>query len=297
MSQWKYSVFPLGAILIWACNTIVSKLSAGLIAPEAISFYRWVVAGIVMSPFMLRPVWAARARYLPYWKQIATLTLLGMVLFQSLAYFAAATSTATSMGVISSLLPLTTVLLSSLVMRERPTIGMIVGGMISFYGILVLLSKGHPDVLLHQGVVIGDVFMLLATISYSLYGIFLRKWALPISAWHLLYLQVIMAIVLLFPGFILGEQSPLTAANIPLVLFAGIAASIVSQILWMRSIAYLGASRSGMFMNLFPIFTVIIAVIGLGETLHWYHIVGGIITIGGVLLAQLIKKPIGFPKK
>jgi drug/metabolite transporter (DMT)-like permease len=297
MTQWKYSVFPLGAILIWAGNTVVSKLSAGLIAPEAISFYRWLLAGLLMTPFLIRPVWQARHIYRPYWKHIAALTLLGMVLYQSLAYFAAATSTATSMGVIASLLPLLTVLLSTIFMKEPPTIGMIGGGLLSLYGIVILISNGQPGILLDHGVVFGDLLMLIATIAYSLYGVLLRKWALPIPPWHLLYLQVILAIVMLFPGFYFGQHSPVTMANLPLVLYAGIAASIGSQILWMRSVAYFGASRSGMFMNLFPIFTVIIAVVALGESVHWYHIVGGGITLIGVLLAQLLKKQIVFKRR
>ena len=297
MTQWKYSVFPLGAILIWAGNTVVTKSSAGVITPEAIAFYRWVLAGILLTPFLAKPVWQARAIYCRYWKHIAALTLLGLVLYQSLAYFAASTSTATSMGVIASLLPLLTVLLSTVFMKEPPTVGMLFGGLLSLYGIVLLISNGQPGVLLEHGIVIGDLLMLIATVAYSLYGVMLRKWALPIPPWHLLYLQVLFAIVMLFPGYLMGEHSPVTMANLPLLLYAGIAASIGSQILWMRSVAYFGASRSGMFMNLFPIFTVMIAVVVLGESVHWYHIVGGGITLVGVLFAQLLKKEITFKRK
>ncbi len=296
MTQWKYCIFPLGAILIWAGNMVVSKASAGLIAPEAISFYRWLLAAVLMSPFLLKPVWQARAVYLHYWKQVCVLALLGMVLYQSLAYFAAATSTATSMGVIASLLPLLTVLFSAVLMKEITTVGMLFGGILSLYGILILISSGHPGILLEHGVAYGDLLMLMASMSYSLYGVLLRKWALPIPVWHLLYLQIILAVVMLLPGFIMGQHSPVTMANLPLLLYAGIAASIGSQILWMRSVAYWGASRSSMFMNLMPIFTVIIAVVTLGESVHWFHVVGGGITLTGVLIAQLLKKQIVFKR-
>lgn len=46
-------LFPLGAVLIWAVNSIVSKLSVGVITPEAISFYRWMLALLVLTPFVL----------------------------------------------------------------------------------------------------------------------------------------------------------------------------------------------------------------------------------------------------
>lgn len=280
--QYKYIGFPLGAVLIWAGNTVISKMSAGVIAPEDISFYRWVLAAILMSPFLAKPTWERRRQIKPYLGKIITLALLGMVMYQSLAYFAAATSTATSMGMIASLLPLLTLLLSSLFLGEPPTIGTLLGGILSLFGLAILIGKGHPVQLFENGVVVGDLLMLVATISYALYGVLLRRWALPFKTWQLLYLQVLTAVVLLFPGFAMGPHSPLTADNLPLVLYAGIAASIVSQFLWMRGVGHLGASHSAVFMNLFPIFTVIIAVVALGETLHGYHAVGGGITLLGV---------------
>ena len=101
----KYLSFPLIAILIWAFNTIVSKLSAGAIDPGVISFDRWLLAGLVMTPFMVQKVWANRAAVVSYLPKIIVFSFLGMVLFQSLAYYAAASTSATNMGLIGSLMP------------------------------------------------------------------------------------------------------------------------------------------------------------------------------------------------
>jgi len=101
-----------------------------------------------------------------------------------------------------------------------------------------------------------------------------------------------VAVALLLPLCLAAPYSPVTAANLPLLLYAGIAASIISQILWMNGIAHLGATHSTMFMNLSPIFTVIIAMVVLDEALHSYHAVGGGITLAGVVLAQVIKRRI-----
>ena len=290
--QLKHSIFPISAVLIWAGNTIISKMSAGVIDPAAISFYRWLLAGLLMTPFLLRPVWAQRHRIRPYSLKITVLALFGMVLYQSLAYFAAATSSATSMGMIASMMPLLTLLLSSLFLREPPGWGTLLGGVLSLLGLMILIGKGQPLQLFTHGVVFGDLLMLLATIAYALYGVLLRRWALPIAPWHLLYLQIWIAVVLLLPSYLMATHTPLTAASLPLILYAGIAASIVSQKLWMTGIVRLGANQASMFMNLMPIFTVVIAMLVLDESLHGYHIVGGGITLAGVLLAQLLKQKI-----
>ncbi|WP_288393107.1 DMT family transporter [uncultured Herbaspirillum sp.] len=288
--SYKSLCFPLGAVLIWAGNTVISKMSAGVIAPEDISFYRWVLAAMLMSPFLARPTWAARAQIRPHLGKILVLALLGMVLYQSLAYFAAATASATSMGIISSLMPLMTLVLSIKLLAEPPTVGTLAGGILSLFGLAVLIGRGHPLALFEQGVVAGDLLMLAATVAYGLYGVMLRRWALPLRTWQLLYLQVLMATLLLFPGFLLGHHSPITRANLPILLYAGIGASIISQFLWMRGVVHLGASRCAIFVNLMPIFTVIIAVLALGESLHGYHALGGSITLVGVMLAQVFKQ-------
>jgi len=193
-------------------------------------------------------------------------------------------------GMIASLMPLLTLLLSSLFLREAPGLGTVCGGLLSLFGLLILIGQGHPMQLFENGVVPGDFLMLLATVAYALYGVLLSKWSLPIPSWQLLYLQTLVAVVLLVPGFVLAPSSPITAANLPLILFAGIAASILSQILWMRGVAHLGPNRATMFMNLFPVFTVIIAVVALGESLHAYHALGGGITLFGVILAQTLNQ-------
>ena len=53
-------LYPLLAVLIWAANTIVSKAAAGVVDPAAISFYRWLLAAIVLTPFCARPLWRPR---------------------------------------------------------------------------------------------------------------------------------------------------------------------------------------------------------------------------------------------
>ncbi|WP_244062225.1 DMT family transporter, partial [Aeromonas caviae] len=101
-------LFPLLAILIWAANTVVSKAAAGVLDPAAISFYRWVIAALALSPFCLPQLWPRRADIRPWLGKLLVLSLLGMVLYQCLAYYAAHSTSATNMGVIGSLLPLLT---------------------------------------------------------------------------------------------------------------------------------------------------------------------------------------------
>src|SRR5690606_38392948 len=137
---------------IWAASTVVNRLAVGFIDPAAISFYRWLTAALVISPFLLADVWRARRVVFRHIGKLAMLGLLGMSLYQSLAYFAAHTVSATSMSLILATMPLLTLLLAVPVLHARPTSGMLTGALVSFSGLACLVSGGEPGLLLRQGV-------------------------------------------------------------------------------------------------------------------------------------------------
>ncbi|WON75691.1 DMT family transporter [Serratia sp. UGAL515B_01] len=286
------ALFPLLAVLIWSINAIVSKVSATAIDPAAISFYRWLLALIVLTPFML----PGTIRNWPTirtngWK-LMILGLLGMVLYQSLAYYAAHSVSALFMGILNSLIPLLTVLISILVLRVVPTVGIALGTLLSLAGLVWLVSGGQPGLLLQHGIGKGEWLMFGASASYALYGVLTKRWAIALPNWQSLYMQILFGVILLLPNFLMTQDVQLNGQNIPLVLFAGIPASILAPFLWIQGVMRLGANKASIFMNLAPVFTAIIAVLFLHEHLHSYHLIGGGITLLGVILSQRLRTPL-----
>ena len=55
---------------------------------------------------------------------------------------------------------------------------------------------------------------------------------------------------------------------------------------WMRGLQTLGPEKTAVLMNLVPLFTAVLAIVLLGETLHLYHAVGGGLILLGIGLAQ-----------
>ena len=280
-------LFPLLAILIWAANTVVSKAAAGVVDPAAISFYRWVIAALALSPFCLPALWRRRSEIRPWFGKLLVLSLLGMVLYQCLAYYAAQSTSATNMGVIGSLLPLLTLLQGALFFGQRPGKQALLGMSLSLFGVFWLLGQGEPLALLHTGINPGDGMMLLGAASYALYGLLIRRWQLPFGPWLNLYLQILLAVLLLVPVALSAESLAVPREGWGMVLFAGIASSLFAAYCWMRGLASLGPERTSVFMNLMPLCTALIAVITLGEPIHGYHLLGGGLILGGVMLAQL----------
>lgn len=288
----KNFLFPLFAVLLWSINAVVSKAAANVIDPAAISFYRWLLAFLLLTPFMIKGIVKNRAVVMQYGWKLFILGALGMVLYQSLAYYAAHTISATFMGVLNSVIPLLTVILSIFVLRTIPTIGIVIGTLLSLIGLIWLISQGDPMIFFMQGMNSGQLLMFIAALSYSLYGVLTKHWAIPLPNWQSLYIQISFAVILLLPNFLLAKTVEITAANINLILFAGIAASLIAPYLWIQGVFRLGANTTSIFMNLAPVFTAIIAVLFLNEKMHSYHLIGGGVVLLGVILAQQLRAPL-----
>ena len=287
--------YPLLAVLIWSGNAIVCKLAAGAIEPGVIAFYRWLLAWLLVTPFMARTVWQQRQQIRPHLRRLMILALLGMMLNQSLGYYAAQSISAVNIGILNALIPLLTVLLSLWLLRDTPTLGIATGSVLSFAGLLWLVSEGQPARLLAQGISQGDLLMMLSVFTYALYGVLLKRWSLPFSGWLMLYLQMSAALLWLLPDFLRSDSWALTADNLPLVLYAALPASLLGTLFWLQGVRHLGANRTAIFMNLLPLFTTLFAVLWLGEQLQSYHLWGGSLTLLGVLLCQLWRQPLRAP--
>ncbi|WP_122554551.1 DMT family transporter [Pseudomonas viridiflava] len=288
--------FPLLTIFIWSVNTVITKAASEVIFPSEIGFYRWLLAGLLFTPFMLLPVWRNRAAIRPLLGKIVVLGALGMAVYQSLAYFAAGMTTATNMGIIQSLVPVMALGLSIACLGTRLTWGALLGAVISFAGVIVVVAAGNLTGLIEQGMNRGDAIVLFAAAAYALYSMLLKKWQLRLPPLHLLYMQILVAIMVLFPLFILSPRTGLNASNSALVLYAAIPTSMLAPWLWMTSIMRLGPSRTTLFFNLMPIATALIAAVALDEQLALYHLYGGALTLCGVILAERWKTPLQLRK-
>jgi drug/metabolite transporter (DMT)-like permease len=286
LSPAHFSIYPLLAVAIWTGNTLVTKAAATAIEPLSIAFYRWLLAGLVLSPFLLRSVWRQRSVVAQHWPKLAVLGCLGMGMYQGLAYEAAKTTSATHMGVVVALMPLLSTLLGNFLAKESLTLARLGGAGLSLAGLVVLSTQGQPGAWIDGAAHVGDALMLLAVTSYALYGVLLKRWAVPLTTWQALYVQIGFGVLLLAPLWWLAAPSPVTAQNLPLILYAGTAASIGAPFFWMRAIQRLGPAQASLYMNLLPVCVALAASSLLGEQLHGYHAVGGLLALVGVWWGQ-----------
>ena len=282
---WAYAL-PMIAVLIWSLNITVTRYVAEFISPISISFYRWLIAFVLMSPFVLLSVWKYRTEIRQHAWQFALLGACGMVFYQGLAYSAAHYTTATNMGIINAFTPIFTIFISMFILKEMPTRYAVIGGILSFLGLLYVMSQGNLQSLMHLAGHWGDLLMILAVFLYAFYGVFLKKWQIKIPLLTSLYVQIAFALLFHLPFvFVLGLDV-INSQNVGSVLYAGVFPSIVAPLVWMMAVQYIGPNRTSIFMNVMPIGTALIAYFWLNEAWTIYHTIGGVIILLGIALAQ-----------
>ncbi|MGO2455777.1 DMT family transporter [Vibrio casei] len=283
------SLFPIIAVAIWATNAVVSKMATATIEPGTIAFYRWFVALLVLTPFCLMEVsrqWPAVKKCL---LKLTILASLGMVLNQSLAYYAAYTTSATNIAIFLSLMPLIGLFLAVPLLGAKLHKMTLLGAVISFCGLIYMLSEGNPIHIVSQDLKQGDLLMLAASCAYALYSVLLSRWKLPLTTWCAVYCQVFLGALLQLPLLFSSQHWGIEIKAWPMVGFAALAASIIAPWCWLKGVALIGAERATLFMNLVPIFTASISIVLLGVHPTQYHLIGGALVFAGLTLAQ--RKP------
>lgn len=278
--------------LFWATNAVLGRLVAGQIGPLVLNTMRWVVAGLILLPFALRPLWAHRQVLRARWRMLALMGFLGIGAYNSLQYLGLQTSTPLNITLISSSGPVFIVVLGALFFREPMTPRQIGGGLLSMLGVLAVLVRGEPAALVDFRFNAGDLYMLLATVCWSFYTWLLRRHRPPeLSQWELLLVQIVCGVLIFLPLTVfevwLGILPTRWDGEAALVfVYVGLFPALASYICWDRGVARVGAQLPVFFTNLTPLFTAILAAPLLGETPHSYHLVGLVLIIAGIWLAR-----------
>ena len=290
--QKKYIIYGLTlcVIVIWSFNVVINRYVIDYISPLSMSFYRWFVALIILTPFLIFRLPAHKTQVIQHLPQLAVLSFLGMFLSQGLAYIAAKYTLATNMGFIHALLPVVTMLMAFLILKTKPSKTNIMGSCICLFGLVYMLQQGNLGHLFGGMLWQGNALMLSAISAYALYCVLLKAWSITLPLWVSLYIQIALVTLYHVPLISLFGLDAWTAENTWCILYAGVLTSAIAPWLWMNSVNHIGPTQTSSFMNLLPIFTACIATLWLDERWTIYHTLGGGLVLLGTLLAQLQAK-------
>lgn len=284
-------ILAIAATIIWSFNFIIAKWVVGVIPPISLAFWRWGVASAVMIVFFFRTN-IANLHYLQlHWFYFLVTGLFGVTLFNTLLYIASTSTAAINLSMIgTTTTPIVSIILAGFFLGEKVYLQRILGMIITFLGILILITKGDWRVLLHFKFQQGDIWLILSAICFSIYNILVKKQPKGIAPTAFLTYVFTIGAILILPWYIweTGGVTPFawTGSNIGIVLYLAIGTSVLSFLFWNGSIQRLGAGTTSIFGNLIPIFSTVEAILLLKEPFTLLHTISSIFIVVGLVLAN-----------
>lgn len=277
------------ATFIFAANYVVGRAASGEVPSYMLGFTRWAGAALIVLPFTYRYVLADWERIRANWKLLVLAGTLMPFLGAGVTYVAMTKTIAVNAGIVQTSLSIFTVLLARIFLGDRLGRLQVVGAVTAILGVLVIVLRGDPAVLLSLSINTGDVILVFCNLALAGYAITIKR--LPAGFHPMTVLSVVFVVgAAVHVPFVIGEIAGGEVVNASLValtslVFVVLFPSVVAIICWNRAIATLGANRASFYMNLVPVFTAILGFALLGETLAAYHIAGCALIIGGVTLS------------
>lgn len=288
-----YALLTAG-ILFWAGNAVVGRAAAGAdIPPLTLNFFRWSIALVFFLVIFGRSTWAQRHLLWQHRKFIVTYSVLTIVGFNCTFYVALQKTTVLQASLIQSILPVLVLLLALVVLKTRITGQQWWGVVFSIGGAALIVIRGDWEVIKSLRIQDGDIWALVAVLLWSLQAFLMRYKPKTIDIMPFMTALAAVGVIVMTPMYIwestVIKPTPFTQESILLFLYLGLFAGFLGTTAWNEGTYRTGPAQAGYFGNLYPVFAGGLAILLLGETLHWYHMLGAVMVVTGIWLAIFYK--------
>ena len=294
MQNIKAYIFLVLCTLFWAGNFIVGKVASLFeIHPFSLNFYRWLIAFIILFPFTYTKI---TENFHEIKKKIIPLSIMGftsITIFNSVVYYSLNFTQVLNGVLMISTIPVLIIFFSSCFTNEKIKINQILGVITSLIGVLIIITKFQLNTLLSLNLNKGDLWILVAMISWATYSIMVKEKKINLDPLALLQTLIFIGLIFLIPFYLYElHNAQYLKLNIPVLLTVGyvvIFAGIGAYIFWIGAIKIIGPSRSGVFLHLMPVFSSLMAIFLLGERLANFHIFGALFILTGIIVSTKFK--------
>ena len=275
---------------------LFTKVALGFASPLTNLAHRYTVAAIVL--FMLQQSKLIQVKL----SKEDILSILPMSLFYPLLFFmfqsfALQYISSSEAGILQALVPIITLILASVFLKEKMTFIQKFFLCLSVAGVIyIFLSKG-ANLGVETGI-LGFMLMLGSVFSNAINNILSKYKGGQYRAIDLTVVVILVGFLVFnslslvthfLSGNLMSYFEPLGHLSYLIsILYLGILASIVTASLSIYAIVRLGASTVSVFGNLGTVLTIVAGAVFLHEPIYAYHIIGASLIIGGILGMNVI---------
>ena len=275
--------------IFWAFNTVAGRAAVGEVSPLLIVSVRWFFVSIILSILcrnQLIETWSILNKKI---KWLIFMGLFGFTGFNSAYYVAAHDTIAINLGLVQGTMPAFIIIIAWIWLKDKINFTQFLGVLITFIAVLIVVCSGNFNALIELELNSGDIVMIFACTLYAIYAVGLRKKP-KISALPLLTFFAYIAFLGSLPGLIYENYSnELILPGQKGFIILGVIIifpSFLAQIFFMKGVEKIGPSRSGLYTNLVPVFSSLLAVFFLGEEFKFFHLLSLIMILTGIYLFE-----------
>lgn len=280
------------AMLIWASSFIALKAAMQDIGPYTVIFIRMIFASLCFVYFI-----KGFFKYKFTKKDIYYILALGF--FEPCLYFlfeaqALQYTSASQAGMLASLMPLITAILAGYLLKEVITQKLIFGSLLAMIGV-IWLSVNSTTSVSAPNPMLGNFLEFCAMSCGAGYTIVAKHLSSKFSAIFITAVQSFIGMVFFFPFFIYEMNTMtmnFTIEGMSWILYLGVVVTLGGYGLYNYAITKLDASKAAVYVNLIPIFTLMLAYLILNEKMTESQLIASVLILIGVIISQMKYKRI-----
>ena len=287
----KAYIMLILATLFWAGNFTIGKFAyTENVPPYSLAFFRWLLVWIILIPFTYKEISRIQNEVKNNLSLFFILGFTSVGIFSAFTYNALNYTQVINASLFNTAIPVSIILVCFLLKIEKTNIFQISGLIVSVLGILAIITRLDLKILLTLNFNKGDIYMIIAIISWGIYSAFLKKKTLDISLLSLVHVVCTFGLIILLPAFLFeiaqGKTTEINSNLIFILLYIAIFPSIGSYYCWAGAVSIIGANRAGIFLSLIPLFSTIFAMIFFNEKFLFFHFIGSVLIILGLFLSN-----------
>jgi drug/metabolite transporter (DMT)-like permease len=279
--------------LLWTVNMVVARKAPGVVSPHVLALGRWGIAGLILTLASYRELWHNRDVLREHAWHYVVLGACGMWICGAWVYIGGQSTVAMNISLIYASSPVMIAVGSALWLGERFSKRQMLGVVLAMSGVVHVVVRGEWAHLSQVQLVVGDLWIVAAAISWAAYALLQKRWPTRLSSTAQLAAICMGGVVVLLPFSVwelLQDSTPVVGQQAWLMMvFTALLPGVGAYWIYGWTQKILGASRVAMTLYLGPLYTAVVAWLFLGEALGLHHLAGGVLILSGVGLVVAVK--------
>ncbi|AOP35554.1 hypothetical protein A0128_17930 [Leptospira tipperaryensis] len=288
------SIKPYLCLVLFALITgttfQVAKEALLYFSPAQTGALRFVLASILLFTFVFlsdRKLLKVNKEHL---RSFIFLGIVGVFGFNFFFFLGMRKASPVNAAIIVALSPAITIFLSYILLKTKITFLQYLGTVVSFLGVLVVISDGNLSSIRTVLEGEGILFIFLAAACWALYSVGMKKYlkgvsTVQITTFTSFFGTICLLLLILLNGDYHIEWSKTPSSAWFAILYMAAFTTFFGYLFWNYGIQKVGPDKAAIFGNLIPV-VAMLTTLFLGESLNLFDVIGALLVIVGIFIVN-----------